>query len=115
MSIERELPEELQSILQRLVWFEPARSEARIDWALFLLMAMAYAREEELQKIRRYFAAAQFRDALRQAPAGLFDRQSWRYWHQALKMDPAEPLPRRPFLPQEWEQDDRFSKCVVRG
>jgi hypothetical protein len=115
MIAEWKLPEEQQPILQRIVWFEPARSAARIDSALFLQMAMAYARADELQKIRRYFPAGQFQDALRQAPVGLFDHQFWRYWHKALEMDAAEPLLRRPFVPEAWEQDDRFSKCVVRG
>jgi hypothetical protein len=107
------LPEDLEPILEHLAWFEPLRSEARCDWVRFLQMAMAYAREDEIQRIRRHFSVEQFQDALRQAPAGIFDRQSWRYWHKALWMDP-EPLPRRPFVPAEWEQDDRFSKCVVR-
>jgi hypothetical protein len=77
-------------------------------------MAMAYAREGELEQIRRYFKREEFEEALREAPAGLFDRQSWGYWHKALGMGMAPPLPRRPFVPADFEQDDRFSKCMVR-
>jgi hypothetical protein len=110
-----ELPNELRPVLKRLAWFEPLRSEAAFDPILFLQLAMAYASQSELDQIRQHFPVEEFRTALRQAPPGLFDRQSWRYWHQALGLGEAGPLPKRPFLPDNWEQDDRFSKCVIRG
>jgi hypothetical protein len=113
MIAEWKLPNELEPILERLAWFEPLRSEGRTDWVRFLQMAMAYAREDELDKVRLHFSIEQFRDALRQSPAGIFDRQSWEYWHKALGLPP-EPLPRRPFVPADFEPDERFSKCVVR-
>jgi hypothetical protein len=69
MSAEWKLPKELEPVLDRLVWFEPFRSEGRADWVRFLQMAMAYAREDELQKVRHTFSVDQFRDALRQSPA----------------------------------------------
>lgn len=109
------LPAELLPVLERLVWFEPLRSEVALNPDLFLQMAMAYANQRELDQIRRHFSLEQFRAALRQSPPGLFDRQSWRYWHRALGLGEAGPLPKRPFLPEDWEQDDRFSKCVMRG
>ena len=79
-----ELPNELRPVLKRLAWFEPLRSEAAFDPNLFLQLAMAYASQSELDQIRQHFPVEEFRTALRQAPPGLFDRQSWRYWHQAL-------------------------------
>ena len=109
------VPAELESIWKRLAWFEPMRSGARMDRVLFLQMAMAYARDQELEQIRRHFTQEEFQEALRQAPAGMFDRQSWRYWHEAMGMGAAPRLPRRPFVPEELEQDDRFSKCILRG
>jgi hypothetical protein len=109
------VPAELAGIWERLARFEPARSAGGSHRVQFLQMAMAYAREEELQQIRRHFTREEFQEALRQAPAGLFDRQSWRYWHEVLAMGPTPPLPRRPFVPEGMEQDDRFSKCVLRA
>lgn len=114
MNAESRIPEDLEPIVDRFAWFEPARSEARLDRKRFLQLAMAYAREDELEHIRRHFTREEFQEALREAPAGIFDRQSWRYWHEALGMGEAPPLPRRPFVPEGFEPDDRFSKCVVR-
>jgi hypothetical protein len=108
------IPEELEGIWRRLAWFEPARSSGARDWMEFLQMAMAYAREGDLEPIRRHFKQEEFQEALRHAPAGLFDRQSWWYWHKALGMGAAPALPRRPFVPEDFEQDDRFSKCIAR-
>ena len=113
MSIGWKLPEDLEPVFERLARFEPLRTEGRTDWVRFLQMAMAHAREGDIQKIRSHFSGEQFQQALRQAPAGIFDHQSWRYWHKALGMK-LEPLPRRPFVPADWEPDDRFSKCIVR-
>jgi hypothetical protein len=101
-----EMPADLADIWERLVWFEPARSASGTDCSQFLQMAMAYAREGELERIGRYFKREEFQEALRQAPAGLFDQQSWGYWHAALGMGPAPRLPHRPFVPEDFEQDD---------
>ena len=35
------------------------------------------------------------REALAQAPPGVFDARSWSYWHLMLDPSPAPPLPQR--------------------
>jgi hypothetical protein len=90
-------------------WFTKANLE------FFLPYAMAYATDEALSRIRRYVADDQLRTALRTAPIGLFNLQSWQYWHTILGVLSVPPRPRRDFLRGDAELDDRFSKCVPRS
>jgi hypothetical protein len=108
-------PSDLQPVVDQTVWWEPARSQAKADLGFFLPYAMAYATDEALSRIRRHVADDQLRAALRAAPIGLFDLQSWQYWHTILGVSPIPPRPRRAFLGGDAELDDRFSKCVPRS
>jgi len=105
-------PSDLQSLVEETIWWEPARSQAKADLEFFLPYAMAYATDEALSLIRRHVADDQLRAALRAAPVGLFDLQSWQYWHTTLGVSPIPPRPRRAFLSEDAELDDRFSKCL---
>ena len=107
-------PLDLQPIIDQTVWWEPARSQAKTDLEFFLPYALAYATDEALSLIRRHVSDDQLRAALRAAPIGLFDLQSWRYWHTTLGVGPIPARPRRAFLGGDAELDDRFSKCVSR-
>ena len=108
-------PSDLQPVVDQTIWWEPARSEAKADLEFFLPYAMAYATDEALSRIRRHATDDQLRAALRGAPIGLFDLQSWEYWHTILGVSPITPRPRRAFLSGEEEPDDRFSKCLHRS
>ena len=107
-------PSDLQSVVDQTVWWEPARSQAKADLEFFLPYAMAYAPDEALSRIRQHVTDDQLRAALRAAPIGLFDLQSWEYWHTILGVSPIPPRPRRALLIGEAELDDRFSKCLPR-
>ena len=112
-------PPHLQLIVDQAVWWEPARSQAKADLDFFLPYAMAYTPDEAFSRIRPYVSDDALRTALRAAPIGLFDLQSWRYWHTILGVSPIPPRPRRTFLDEfaepDDEPDDRFSKCVRRS
>lgn len=108
-------PSDLYPVVDQTVWWEPARSQAMVDLEFFLSYAMAYATDEALTRIRRHATDDQLRAALRAAPIGLFDLQSWEYWHIILGVSPIPPRPRRAFLTGEAELDDRFSKCLPRS
>ena len=108
-------PSDLQPVVDQTIWWEPARSQAKADLEFFLPYAMAYATDEALSRIRRHAADDQLRSALRTAPIGLFDLQSWEYWHTILGVSPIPPRPRRGFLSGDAELDDRFSKCLPRS
>lgn len=70
-------PSDLYPVVDQTVWWEPARSQAMVDLEFFLSYAMAYATDEALTRIRRHATDDQLRAALRAAPIGLFDLQSW--------------------------------------
>jgi hypothetical protein len=53
---------------------------------------MVYGLWHDAAVIRRRFSTHDLVDALRHAPAGLFDLRSWHYWHHVLR----EPVPPRP-------------------
>ena len=108
------MPQELIPLVRRIVWREPHTSAAMEDSALFLQYAMAYGSDEDLALVRRHFTDEDLRAALSTAPPGLFDQQSWTYWHIVLGDRAVPPRPRRPFWPPDFEPDDRFSKCVPR-
>ena len=108
-------PPDLQSVVDQTIWWEPARSQAKRDFEFFLPYAMAYATDEALSRIRPHVTDEQLRAALRAAPIGLFDLQSWQYWHTVLGVSPIPPRPRRAFLSTDAELDDRFSKCLPRS
>ena len=108
-------PPDLQPVVDQTVWWEPARSQAKSDLEFFLPYALAYATDEALSRICEHVTDEQLRAALRAAPIGLFDLQSWQYWHTILGVSPIPPRPRRAFLSGDAELDDRFSKCLPRS
>ena len=53
---------------------------------------------EDVAIAQQHFGAEDFKQALRNAPAGVIDARSWTYWHTVLGIEPVPSLPRRPFL-----------------
>ena len=107
------IPPSLVPLARKLVWRKQTTDAEEGSEAL-LLYAMAYGSDTDLTLVRQYFKEEDFLDALSNAPTGMFDRQSWTYWHRVLGKDPVPPRPRRPFWPAEYEPDDSFSKCIAR-
>jgi hypothetical protein len=88
-------PPELLRIAGKVVWYDrPEQTLARL--ATFLANLMAYGSAEDLAVTQRYVPAEEFRNALENAPAGLFTSDAWERWHEQLGM-PLRPLPRRRF------------------
>lgn len=85
---------ELEAVARRVVWFEePPRALA--DAARFLAYAMTWGTHEDMRTIRRHVSDDALREALAQAPPGIFDPRSWSYWHLMLDRWPPPPLPER--------------------
>lgn len=87
---------ELESLADRLVWWEDARAALR-DPRRLLAQVMVYGTPEDLAIARRHFPASAFRQILANPPAGVFDHRSWAYWHVVFGLDPSPELPRRQF------------------
>ena len=85
---------ELLAVARRVVWFKPAHETLR-DTVFFLNHAMTFGDVRDVVTIRRHYDDEVLRDALRNAHPGVFDPQSWAYWHAVLGMSPAPPLPVR--------------------
>lgn len=90
------LPEtpELLEVARRVVWFkEPA--EALADPVHFLAHVMTYGGIEDLRCLEGLVGPREYREALDNAPPGVFDARSWAYWHLRYGHHPAPPLPTR--------------------
>ena len=90
------LPEtpELLAIAERVVWFKPPR-ETISDPVHFLAHVMTYGTIEDLRTVNSFAGPDEFREALENAPPGVFDRRSWAYWNLKCGRSPALPLPAR--------------------
>jgi hypothetical protein len=85
---------ELLSVAERVVWFK-APSEALADPVHFLAHVMTYGTVEDLRALEGVAGQREFREALEQAPPGIFDARSWAYWNLKCGRVPAPPLPVR--------------------
>jgi hypothetical protein len=87
-------PAELLLVARRVVWFKEPQ-ETITDKAFFLAHVMTYGTLEDVLTARKYFSSADFVEALRSAPAGIFDPRSWAYWNTIMGRLPVPPLPSR--------------------
>ncbi len=85
---------DLLRVAERMVWFKPPE-ETLADPLLFLSYAMTYGTVDDLRVVRARFSDDRLRQALRAGIPGVFDARSWAYWHAALGLRPAPPLPTR--------------------
>lgn len=84
---------ELRDLARRVLWFEePERALARLA-----AYAMTYGTHEDLRIRRRALSDDELREALAQAPTGIFDGRSWAYWNLVPGRYPAPPMPERSF------------------
>ena len=85
---------ELLAVAERVVWFKPPR-ETLADPAHFLAHVMTYGTVEDLRALDGVIGPDEFREALDNAPPGVFDAQSCAYWDLKCRRWPAPPLPVR--------------------
>ena len=85
---------ELLRVARRVIWFdEPERALA--DAARFLAHVMVFGTVGDLIALDGIVGKEEYRQALDQAPPGLFDPRSWAYWNLICGRRPAPPLPVR--------------------
>ena len=87
---------QLTQLARRLFWWKEPE-EALADSNRFLAQVMTYGTWRDIVEAKTHFGEAAFREALRQAPPGVFDARSWTYWHHALDLLPVPPRPCRNF------------------
>ncbi len=102
---------ELLAVAENVIWFKPPK-EALADSTDFLCHVMTYGSLEDVLTAEKYFTPAQFREALENAPPGVFDPRSWAYWNLVCGRDPAPPMPQRkiPGVDHIPQLDPRWSR-----
>lgn len=84
----------MRELAARLVWWENPDA-ALTDPRRFLAQAMTYATLADMTYLRSVVGDEALVDVLTNAPAGVFDRRSWTYWHVKFGLLPVPPLPTR--------------------
>jgi hypothetical protein len=88
---------ELAVIAARIIWFEEP-GQALADPVRFLSYAMRYGTAADIVALGSAgIGLDDYREALERAPAGIFDRRSWTYWHLKCGYPAVPPLPERSF------------------
>jgi hypothetical protein len=90
------LTDELKKAAARCLWYKPAEV-AITDPIDFTAHVLTYGLHEDVKALRLQLNDDELRDALAQAPSGVFDERSWSYWHFKLGQYPAPPMPMRRF------------------
>ncbi len=90
------LTPELLKLAPYIIWFEPAE-QALANPIRFMAYLMTYGTIEEINIIKKYVNDDNFKEALTNSPAGIFDKRSWAYWNLMFGFEPALKMPRRRF------------------
>jgi hypothetical protein len=85
---------ELLAVAPRVIWFEPPE-QALADPIRFLAYLLTYGTIADIAVVRRYLHPSDLREAIENAPPGIFDERSWAYWNVMIDRYPVPPLPRR--------------------
>ena len=93
MNLDR-IPDDLKTVARRMIWYEPPE-QALQSPDVFLAHVMTYGTIEDIVTTEKYFTRDDFRHALEDAPAGVFDARSWNYWNRAFGRVPVPPMPTR--------------------
>jgi hypothetical protein len=89
-----ELTPQLEVIAKRVAWWKtPCEALANTDD--FLCRVMTFGLWDDMVCVIRIFGEDAMRHALNNAPAGIFDPQSWHYWHYRLGFSKVPEMPQR--------------------
>jgi hypothetical protein len=85
---------DILAVAPRVIWFEPPE-QAIADPIRFMAYLLTYGTTEDIAVVQRYLDENDLREAIENAPPGIFDERSWAYWNAVIDRYPAPPLPRR--------------------
>ena len=93
----RAIPSEVRAklipVAQRVFWWGDAEKWVQ-DVLRFAAQVMTFGNFENVRLTLRLLGDKTFVDALKSAPAGVFDPRSWTFWHAYYRL-PLPPLPAR--------------------
>jgi hypothetical protein len=84
----------ITDLAERLVWWQPATRTLRHPERL-IAQAMAVGASVDADRVETLFGIEAMRQVLAAAPAGIFDRRRWDYWHLRFGYGRTPPLPAR--------------------
>jgi hypothetical protein len=84
----------ITDLAERLVWWQPATRTLRHPERL-IAQAMAVGASADADRVETIFGTEAMRRVLAAAPAGIFDRRRWDYWHLRFGYGRTPPLPAR--------------------
>ncbi|MHB8425918.1 MAG: hypothetical protein ACYDB9_12355 [Gammaproteobacteria bacterium] len=83
----------LEHAARRMMWWKTP-GEALANRRRLLAQIMAYGALADVQVMLAEYGQEAFLGTLLDAPPGVFDLRSWRYWHLYFRL-PVPPLPAR--------------------
>lgn len=89
-----ELTPDLARVARRCVWYKSPEEAIRYP-AHLVAHVLTYGTHEDVKVLRRQLSNDDLREAIDDAPAGVFDARSWAYWNLMVGRDEAPPMPRR--------------------
>jgi hypothetical protein len=90
------LNSELESVARRVVWFEDP-GLALADPIRFAAYVLTYGMHCDVEALRTYIGDEGLKEAVLNAPPGIFDARSWAYWNLKIGRFPTPPMPERSF------------------
>lgn len=81
-------------VARRVVWFKKPE-KALADPVHFLAHVMIYGTVEDLKALQGIVRDDDYREVLKNIPAGVFDARLWAYWNLRYGSTPRPPLPIR--------------------
>jgi hypothetical protein len=87
---------ELRRVARRCVWFK-SPEEAAAYPEHFIAHVLTFGTHEDIKALRRHVRDEDLREAIDNAPPGVFDSRSWAYWNLMLGRAQTPPMPKRTF------------------
>jgi len=89
------LTPEIEKVSRRCVWYKTP-AEAVGEPEHFVAHVLTYGTHEDVKALRKFVSDDDLREAMNNAPSGIYDGRSWSYWQLKLfgRYDPP-PMPSR--------------------
>lgn len=86
----------LKTAARRCVWWKRPIDAIAVP-THFIAYVLTYGTAEDVSELRRQIDDRDLRDAIDNAPPGVFDPRSWAYWNLMLGRYKTPPMPQRTF------------------
>ncbi len=96
---EIELTTEMRRAVKRCIWFE-SPEEAVKDTPRLAAYILTHGMPEDTEVLRKQLSDDDLKQALDEAPAGIYDARSWAYWNLMIGRYDTPSLPVRSFEPE---------------